>query len=254
MKTFNRVLVVAALFTPAISATTNAPARADAIGDVSRTVVKNYGAGAVTLIIVLKASSGDDQAEREIEGIVLDANGLIVTANTNVDPGAAYAAMSGDESYATKVVSVKIITASGEEVPARVVLRDKDRNLAFLRPLQKPKTAFTPISFARKNTAQVGDAIFILGRLGKTGGRQASITSQRVVSVIQKPRRMFVVLPDMYSSMGNVVFNAAGQPLGLLTARIGLKSSDAALPVVVPASDVMEIARQAPSVGKAKKN
>ena len=231
------------------------PTRADTAGDVARRIVTAHAKGAVTLQIVLKAAAGDsgDQAEREIDGVVLDASGLIVTANTNVDPGAVYAAMSGNEgAYATKVVSVKILMAGGEQIPARVVLRDKDRNLAFLRPLQKPKTAFTPVSFVKKSTARIGDAIYVLSRLGKTGGRQASITFERVYSVIQKPRLMYVIIPNMYTSLGNAVFNESGQPLGLLSARIGLKTGDSPLPVVVPVSDVMEIARQAPPANKAK--
>lgn len=255
MRHLNRVLVagvlgVSLLMTPF----TDAPAKADVAGDTARKIVSSYGAGAVTLQIVLKSSSGDggDQAEREIDGVVLDSSGLIVTANTSVDPGAAYAVMSGDDSYATKVVGVKILASGGQEIPARVVLRDKDRNLAFLRPLQKPKVALVPISFAKRANARIGDAIYILSRLGKTGGRQSSVTSERIVSVIQKPRLMYVIMPNMYSALGNVVFNESGQVLGLLTARIGLKTGDSPLPVVVPTQDIMEIARQVPPANKLK--
>ena len=255
MRHTNRVLEVLTIVFCALLTSAVAPAHADVSGDMARKIVTNYGAGAVTLQIVLKSSSGDggDQAEREIDGVVLDSSGLIVTANTNVDPGSAYAAMTGEDSaYSTKVVNVKILAAGGQEIPARVVLRDKDRNLAFVRPLQKPKKPLTPISFAKKSGARIGDAIYILSRLGKTGGRQASVTSERIVSVIQKPRLMYVIMPNMYSAMGNVVFNEQGQALGLLTMRIGLKTGDSALPVVVPTQDIMEIARQAPPANKAK--
>lgn len=255
MRHTNRVLDVLKVAFCTLVISGFSPAQADIAGDTARKIVTSYGAGAVTLQIVLKSSSGDggDQAEREIDGVVLDSSGLIVTSNTNVDPGSAYAAMTGEDSpYATKVVNVKILAAGGQEIPARVVLRDKDRNLAFVRPLQKPKTPLTPISFAKRANARIGDAIYILSRLGKTGGRQSSVTSERVVSVIQKPRLMYVIMPNMYSAMGNVVFNEQGQPLGLLTMRIGLKSGDSPLPVVVPTQDILEIARQAPPASKAK--
>ena len=229
---------------------TTIPAHADAQSVLSQRLVTVHGASAVTLQIVVKMSAGDmgdNQSEREIDGVVVDASGLIVTTNSSIDPTASYAAMTGDSGgYSSKVVGVKILTGDGQEIPAKVVLRDQDRNLAFLRPLQKLKKPFTAIGFARSGTAHVGESIFILGRLGKSGSRQNSITSERLVSVITRPRLMYVMLPNMYTALGNIVFNESGQPLGLLTMRIGLKSGDTPLPVVVPAADIMEIARQAP--------
>ena len=231
------------------------PAHADAQSTVAQRLVKSHGASAVTLQIVVKlsAGSGEDQAEREIDGVVLDSSGLVVTTNSSIDPMASYAAMSGDAGgYSSKVVGVKILTANGTEIPAKVVLRDRDRNLAFLRPLQKPKTPLVSVGFARGGAARIGDSIYILGRLGKNGSRQNSITSERLVSVITRPRLMYVVLPNMYTALGNVVFNESGQPLGLLTMRTVTKSSDTPLPIVIPAADIMEIARQAPQASQVR--
>ncbi|HVF84470.1 MAG TPA: serine protease [Abditibacteriaceae bacterium] len=232
------------------------PAHADAQSTIAQRLVKSHGASAVTLQIVVKLSAGDmgeDQAEREIDGVVLDASGLVVTTNSSIDPTTSLATMGVDaSSYSSKVVGVKILTANGTEVPAKVVLRDRDRNLAFLRPLQKPKTPFVAVGFARGGMARIGDSVYILGRLGKNGSRQNSITSERLVSVITRPRLMYVVLPNMYTALGNVVFNESGQPLGLLTMRTVLKSGDTPLPIVIPAADIMEIARQAPQAGQVR--
>lgn len=251
----NRVLVCASAILGA-TVLNALPALCDAQSQMAQQLVKTRGASAVTLQIIVKMSAGDmgdNQAEREIDGVVLDASGLVVTTNTSIDPTAAYAAMSGDSGgYSSKVVGVKILMADGSEVPAKVVLRDRDRNLAFLRPLTKPKKPFTSVGFARGATAQIGESVFILGRLGKNGGRQNSITTERLVSVISRPRLMYVVLPNMYSALGNVVFNAAGQPLGLLTMRIGMKSQDTPLPIVIPAADILNIAHQAPQADKVR--
>ena len=232
------------------------PSHADVQSTMAQRLVKSHGASAVTLQIVVKLSAGDmgeDQAEREIDGVVLDASGLVVTTNSSIDPTASLSSMGGDaSSYSSKVVGVKILAANGTEIPAKVVLRDRDRNLAFLRPLQKPKTPFVAVGFARGGVARIGDSVYILGRLGKNGSRQNSITSERLVSVITRPRLMYVVLPNMYTALGNVVFNESGQPLGLLTVRTVLKSGDTPLPIVVPAADIMEIARQAPQASQVR--
>lgn len=230
-------------------------AHADAQSTVAQRLVKSHGASAVTLQIIVKLSAGgsDDQAEREIDGVVLDASGLVVTTNSSIDPTASLAAMSGDASgYSSKVVGVKILTSDGTEIPAKVVLRDRDRNLAFLRPLQKLRTPFVSVGFAHSGVAQIGDEVYILGRLGKNGSRQNSITSERLVSVITRPRLMYVILPNMYTALGNVVFNGSGQPLGLLTMRTVTKSGDTPLPIVMPAADILEIARQAPQAGQVR--
>ena len=249
-----RVLEVVALSALA-TAISLVPAYADAQSELSQRLVKSHGASAVTLQIVVKMSAGggEDQAEREVDGAVLDASGLVVTTNSSIDPTASYAAMSGDAGgYSSKVVGVKILTNDGREIPAKVVLRDRDRNLAFLRPLQKLNKPLSGIGFARGVVAKIGEPVFILGRLGKNGGRQNSITSERLVSLIAKPRLMYVVLPNMYTALGNVVFNASGQPLGLLSMRLGMKSQDAPLPIVIPAGDILEIARQAPQASQVR--
>lgn len=256
-KSSHRVLEVAA-FGVLSALISMVPARADVQAATAQKLVAAHGSSAVTLQIVIKMSAGDmsdDQAEREVDGVVVDSSGLVVTTNASIDPTASYAAMSGDDGgYSSKVVGVKILTNDGQEIPAKVVLRDRDRNLAFLRPLQKLKKPLASATFAQSGTAQVGELLFILGRLGKNGGRQNSITSERLVSIIRKPRLMYVILPNMYSALGNVVFNEKGQVLGLLSMRIGLKSNDTPLPIVIPASDVLEIARQAPQANQVRES
>jgi hypothetical protein len=112
---------------------------ADAQAEMIRGLAAKYQPSLVTLSLVVKLAAGgyEDQSEMEAEGLLLDGSGLVVTTNSAVDPLAAYA----DEvdgtgtSVSSRVTSVKIITHTGMEIPAKVVLRDKDLNIAFLRPL-----------------------------------------------------------------------------------------------------------------------
>jgi hypothetical protein len=221
-----------------------------------RALSQKYGASVVTLQLVLKSSSGgeSEQSQLEADGIVIDPSGLVATTNMAIDPSTLYSSMMGEDAagrLSTTVVSAKIRLASGEELPARVVLRDKDRNMAFVRPLSRPSKPIPWVDFRGSNSARMGDPVYILGRLGKAGSRASEATMQRVISVVEKPRRLYVLDPNAYSYLGNVVFNEGGQPLGLMSLRVvrggrSFSSSESFLAIVIPSADVWEVALQAP--------
>ena len=73
--------------------------------------------------------------------------------------------------------------------------------------------------------------------------------AERVASVMEKPRRFYVLDESNSSAVGCVAFNEKGQPLGLLTLRFPIgkaRYSETNVPVIIPARDVLEVARQAP--------
>ncbi len=227
--------------------------RADATSQMVRALAAKYQASAVTLSLVVKIGTGGGESQTEMEsgGILLDDSGLVVTTNTGIDPMAAYAqeAEQYGAAMTTRVVGVKILLAGGVEIPAKVVLRDKDKNLAFVRPLKKPSVKLTSISFATDAAAQIGDPLYLMGRQGKTASRVLEIKVERVVSVMEKPRRFYVLGDSNSAAVGFVAFNEKGQPLGLLTLRFPIgkaRYSESNLPVIIPARDVLEVARQAP--------
>jgi len=259
MNKFVNAVVMAGLGAASLTA-----ARADQQAETARAIVARHKAGAVTLAVVIKMGGyfgGDQQTELEADGVVLDASGLVATTNMAIDPMSLYSSMSQDSyggKMSSKLVSLKIITASGDEIPGKVVLRDKDKNLAFVRPLQAPATPLAAVDFRTGGKAQIGDPVFILGRLGKAGNRAVDVTIQRIVGVIDRPRTLYVTEPNMFVNLGNAVFNEKGEALGLSSMRVSsskrssLNFSDNMLPTVIPAEDVWEVARQAPQARDVK--
>lgn len=237
-----------------------ASVQADIQGQMIRTLAGKYKPSLVTLSLIVKLSSGgyEDQTEMEAEGVLMDSSGLVVTTNSAVDPLSAFSdedGPGGAASMSSRVTSVKILTASGAEIPAKVVLRDKDLNLAFVRPLKRPNVKLQGINFQYSGTAQIGDPVYLLGRQGKTGNRSMEAKSERVVSVMDRPRRFYVLDPYNQIYLGNVVFNEKGQPLGFLTLRVPAgkaRMREHSLPVIIPGQDVVEVARQAPQAKDVK--
>ena len=247
-----------AFFAFTVLCTHNASTHADAQSQMIRGLAAKYKPSLVTLSLVVKLSAGgyEDQSEMEAEGVLIDGSGLVVTTNNAVDPMAAYSDESrGGASLSSRVTSVKILLHNGTEIPAKVVLRDKDLNLAFVRPLRKPSVRLSAVSFQKGMSAQIGDPLYIIGRLGKTGNRSLEVTSVRIVSVMDRPRRLYVLDPFKGFYAGNVAFNEKGQVLGILTLRFPIgkaRNNDNSLPVIIPARDVWELARQAPQAKDVK--
>ena len=257
-----RVPAAAALLGIAVITVAGMPsASADAIGDTARTLLtKNKGAVVQFTVVVRISAGGQEQnVDQEAKGVVIDPSGLIVTTNFAIDPTSILASIGGEGAaqYTSKVVSVRILTPEGEEIPAKVVLRDTDRNLAFLRPLTAPAAPMPFVDLKSGGKAQVGDAIFVYSRMGKSGNRGAEVNYSRVTGIVERPRLQYVIQPLAGGNdFGAMAFNEQGLPLGLLSFRVapgkrGGSGSDA-LMIVVPTDDITEIGAQAPQVKDVK--
>ena len=225
-----------------------APARADATAQQLRDIAQKHAVSIVTVAVTISAE--DQQLELEAEGVVVDDSGLIMTTNTAIDPFS----MSPDgDSVVSNVVSAKIVLPGGTEVPARLMLRDKTRNLAFLRPLQPLNLPALPIATSVA-TAQQGDNIAILGRLGKAGNRLPSVTNMRLLAVLDKPRTLYVLPVDAATKLGEAAFNEAGELLGVVSLRVGtagrasFNETDRYLATIIPCADAYAIAQQTPAL------
>ena len=71
----------------------------------------------------------------------------------------------------SELSDVKIVLDDGTEVPAEVVLRDKDNDLAFIRPKTKPAAPMAALDLANSGKADILDQVISLTRLGSAAGR-----------------------------------------------------------------------------------
>ena len=72
----------------------------------------------------------------EINGLVIDPSGLTVLSLPDLDPSALFSQLMGSQagSVQSEVTNVRILMDDGSEIPGKIVLRDKEQNLAFIRP------------------------------------------------------------------------------------------------------------------------
>lgn len=199
---------------------------------------------------------------------MLDAGGLAVMSLSNLEPGKMMngimqqaSGMPGMEmSMKTETSNLRLRLADGKEVPARVVLRDEDLDLAFLRPVDALPAPVPFVDGPGAKPSQL-DPLIILQRLGEMAGWKVSAAFSYVMVIVDKPRTVY------FGGMqpGAPVFDGNGQFVGVSVMMIrstpgssgasmfgamsgGLGGLDqlGLMPVVLPADEIREVAKQAP--------
>lgn len=252
-----------------------ATVRADETADAGRRILAKNQDAVITLKAVVKVtgSAGGNsipQQEQRIEitGTVVDPSGLTVTSYTLVNPASIAKAQikrmlaqrgggPSDVDINSEVSSAKLILADGTEIPAEVVLRDEDLDLAFFRPIAKPANPLTAVALTPAGTPQMLDQVFMLNRLSNIAKRTVAVTYGRIDAVIQKPRLFYSVGAAVTGSpLGGPVFTPDGNLVGITLIRksantedaevmTGLSSQAGLMPVLLPASDLTDSIKQA---------
>ena len=266
-----RIPAVVALLSAALfSLPASAPAQDNRAA--ARDVIKKWEAAIVNVRVVLKMrmsmggremQASDDPVDAV--GTVIDPSGLTVMSLGALNPGAMMSKFmgatgeSGEPSVeiTTEPTDVKIRLSDGRELPARIVLRDQDLDLAFLRPVKKPERPLVAVDLSNAAKPAILDQVLVLTRLGRVGGWSAGASLHDVGAIIEKPRT-FYVLAGSPSGMGTPAFLTNGRVVGLLTIRqieagrpsmasmMGGAEGLGVLGVILPAAAVLEIAKEAP--------
>jgi S1-C subfamily serine protease len=252
MRSPSKIILCAAL---GLSALHTAPLRADDLADQGREILKKNQRAVVTVQVVLKVSTGrgNQEAKQDITGVVVDPSGLIVLALSSADPTELNRRLYGEDyKVEAEVGDVKILLEDGTEVPAEVVLRDRDQDLAFIRPKAKPASPMPFVDLAKSAQAQVLDQVIALNRLNRAAGRAYSASVERISAVVTKPRTFY--LPDTMQTatgLGSPVFAGSGGLLGVVVYRTisskgGGNASGGYTTIILPAEDILKAAKQAP--------
>lgn len=229
---------------------------ADEFAEKGREILKKNQHAVVTVQVVIKATSGGGRSSenrQEITGTVVDPSGLTVLALSSCDPAEMYRRLSEDYKVEVEVSDVKILTEDGSELPAEIVLRDKDLDLAFIRPKSKPAKPMTFVDLSQSGTAQQLDQVLTLNRLNKAASRAYAGSAERIAAVIQRPKTFYIPDSNMSSTtLGSPAFLLDGKVVGIFVMRaVSGAGSSANLrqnltSILLPAEDILKAAKQAP--------
>jgi len=251
-------------------------ARADDAAKAGRDVLAKSRDAVVTVKLAIKQSmsfNGRDQKSEnksETTGTIIDPSGLTVVSLATTDPSGAIkdtymraiAARGGDMSqfkFDSELSDVKIVLSDGTEMAADVVLRDKDLDLAYLRPSDKPAKPLPFIDLKHDGKAQILDEVIVVNRLNQAANRAPAISIGRIEAIVDKPRTFYLLGESMWAySLGAPVFSLDGKLVGIIFLRTAKSQADpmsgfmfsnlsqmGMMPAVLPASDILDEVKQA---------
>ncbi|MGA2138692.1 MAG: serine protease [Verrucomicrobiia bacterium] len=251
-------------------------ARADDAAKSGRDILAKSQGAVVTVKLAIKQSmsfNGRDQkseTKTETTGTIIDPSGLTVVSLATTDPGStvrdtytrAIAARGGDMSqfkFDSELSDVKIVLPDGTEMAADVVLRDKDLDLAYLRPSEKPAKPLAFIDLKHDAKAQVLDEVIVVNRLNQSANRVPAVSIGRIEAIVDKPRTFYLLGESMWAySLGAPVFSLDGKLVGILFLRTAKSQADpmsgfmfsnlsqmGMMPAILPASDIVDGVKQA---------
>ena len=248
-----------------------APIRADELAQKGRDIFKNHQHAVVTVQIVVKVSysgaSRSSENRQDLTGTVVDPSGLTVLALSACDPSEMYQRMMSEEAAKNRldieVTDIRILLDDGTEIPSEIVLRDKDLDLAFIRPKAKPASPMAAVDLSKSTPVQVLDQVVTLYRLNSAAGRAYAASVERITAVIQKPRTFYIPDSTMTSTtLGSPAFALDGNVVGVFVMRaISAKGGgsrslrDSMTTIILPSDDILKGAKQAPEAkgGEEKK-
>jgi hypothetical protein len=224
----------------------------------ARAVVKKQGDAVVTVTATVKLRvnvGGRDQPRdqpAQANATVLDNTGLAVTSLSTLVPDALYERgltmqmPSGTKiEVSSEVSDMKIRTADGREVAAKLVLKDDDLDLAFVRPTE-PVSPAMPFVDAAVSKPGLLDLLVLVQRTTESTGWATGTAFGTVQLIIDKPRTYYLVaFPSMGGAgLGSPFFDTSGKFVGVILLRnTGQRGSG--MPGVLPAEDIREVAKQA---------
>jgi hypothetical protein len=188
--------------------------------------------------------------EQKLEalGTIIAEDGLTVLSLTKVDPTSSILSRlrSPGASVQVNYTEVLILLQDGTEIPARLLLKDEDLDLAYLLPIENSEEdlaafSFTPVPGLSKNapTPRVLDEVVSIAKLGRNLYRQSTLRRGWVNAVIEKPRPYFVI---ENTEPGTPVFDNHGKWLGVVVYKMERGRPSAI--VTLPVEDIVEIADQ----------
>jgi hypothetical protein len=220
---------------------------AEAVVGVKGSMYMNFTIGLQTL--------PPTERKFDVGGTVIEASGLTMTSLSSLDPRAVFESMRSQmktgiepiELGKSEYKNLRLRLADGAEIPAKIVWKDVDHDLALLIPTGAAASN-RPFIFVDLNQATLSASVlgnyYQLSRTGEEFQRALMVRPSTVLGIIERPRRLFLVSTDIFpDGLGCPVFDPEGRVLG-----ISLHYMEKGLPkdaVVVPASELASLIAQA---------
>jgi hypothetical protein len=197
--------------------TSAAPAAVADDGEIYGKLVKERGDAIVTIKYILKEE--DNEAEEEVQGVMIEESGLVLTSNYFMGgfPESIKQMMGGNR----KPLEIKVMISGDQEgLDATLIARDSELDLAWLQITNKDNKKFAFVDINKPVDAVMGDRVLTIERLSKSNDHAHIVNESRIRSLITKPRKLAIPGSELGTSIGMPVFNGKGEYIGMSTLQL----------------------------------
>ena len=208
--------------------------------------MQTYEKAVISLDLVFKLEvngGGGESREQKgrAEATIVDPSGLAVTSLSTLERKGTAIAGGRPVPVVGTVQEAKYHLADGTEIPARIVLKDEDTDLAFLAPLKpldaETKAKITTISMSDAAAApELLDPTIIIKRADDAHDYIPMLDLGFISGFLSKPRSCYTTNK---MTNGIAVFDKQGKVLGVFVVLMEK------IPVLLPAADVAKLVPQA---------
>lgn len=179
-----------------------------------RTLAKEHAPALVTVKFLLRMESqyGKRESENEITGIMIDPKGLILCANSRLG--------GARRGGSVTPLDMKILIGDDiEGIPAKVLARDTELDLAWVKIKDPGDRTFQFIDLSKSAQPQVGDKILALRRMAKFFDRTPVVSDGRIAGHARKPRELLIP-SGLTLEPGQPVFAENGKLVGVVVLQL----------------------------------
>lgn len=203
----------------------------------------------------IEGSEDKDEQQSNATGIVIDKSGLLVVPLLMINPTGVIKQMMeqmGDtdpsakkmlESMRVDVKKIVVRLTDGTELPATVLLKDDQTELAVIKTASPFPDTVKPITVSDGVSVDLGDDLYCLSRLGSVSNFAPRVQGAYISAKITDPKLRYVVEGNM-SDEGIPAFTGDGKWAGVILTKIAGRN-DMPYTQLVPSTEAAAFIKKA---------
>ena len=252
--------LLGAVMASVVMVSTIVPVRAADSGGYDKLLAQRASA-IVTIKYVLKVKSpgGEQEAETEVTGVMIDPKGLVLCSNTPLGGFVSMISrmrpqMAGKISATPTDLKI-LIGDDTEGIKAKLLARDTELDLAWIEITDPGKRKFDAVDFSKGVAPKTGHRMLSIRRMDKYFDRLTVVGEGRIGGVTTKPRTLYVPSDSLAGGLGLTIFTPDGRPVGLTVLQMPDGDDSGGNPLtkmqnlmkglILPAADVVQATARA---------